>query len=54
LKKQTNNLVEANKHDKQQTMVVEATMLQGHDTLSNGETQIPSIIYDEINLGVMI
>ncbi len=50
----TNNLVEANRHDKQQTMVVAATMLQGHDTLSNGETQIPSIIYDEINLGVMI
>jgi hypothetical protein len=54
LKKQINNYVETNKHDKQQTMVVEATMLQGHDTLSNGETQIPSIIYDEINLGVMI
>jgi len=54
LKKQTNNYVEANKHDKQQTMVIEATMLQGHDTLRNGETQIPSIIYDEINLGAMI
>ncbi len=45
--------VEANKHDKQQTMVLEATMSQGHDTLSNGQTQVPSIIYDEINLGVM-
>jgi glutaredoxin len=54
LKKQTNNYIEANKHDKQQTIVVEATMLQGHDTLSNGQTQVPSIIYDEINLGVMI
>ncbi|CAM6003663.1 unnamed protein product, partial [Sphagnum balticum] len=50
LEKQTNNCVEANKHDKQQTMVVEATMLQGHDTPSNGQTQVPSIIYDEINL----
>lgn len=54
LEKQTNNYVEVNKHDKQQTMVVEATMLQGHDTLSNGQTQVPSIIYDEINLGEMI
>jgi glutaredoxin len=54
LEKQTNNCVKANKHDKQQTMVVEATMLQGHDTPSNGQTQVPSIIYDEINLGVMI
>jgi glutaredoxin len=54
LKKQTNNDIEANKHDKQQTMVIEATMSQGHDTLSNGQTQVPSIIYDEINLGVMI
>jgi glutaredoxin len=54
LEKQTNNCVEANKHDKQQTMVIEATMLQGHDTPSNGQTQVPSIIYDEINLGVMI
>jgi hypothetical protein len=53
LKKQTNNYVEVNKHDKQQTMVIKATMLQGHDTLSNGETQIPSIVYDEINLGLM-
>jgi glutaredoxin len=35
-------------------MVVEATILQGHDTLNNGQTQVPSIIYDEINLGVMI
>ncbi|KAH8964679.1 hypothetical protein BDL97_04G079500 [Sphagnum fallax] len=50
LEKQTNNCVEANKHDKQQTMVIEATMLQGHDTPSNGQTQVPSIIYDEINL----
>jgi hypothetical protein len=54
LEKQANNYVEANKRDKQQTMVIEATMLQGHDTLSNGPTQVPSIIYDEINLGVMI
>ncbi len=54
LKKQTNNYIEANKHDKHQTIVVEATMLQGHDTLSNEKTQVPSIIYDEINLGVMI
>jgi glutaredoxin len=54
LEKQTNNYVEANKHDEQQSMVVEDTMLQGHDTLSNGHTQVPSIIYDEINLGVMI
>jgi glutaredoxin len=54
LEKQTNNYVAANKHDKQQTMVIEATMLQGHNTLSNGQTQVPSIIYDEINLGVMI
>ncbi len=50
LDKQTNNYVEADKHDKQQTMVLEATMLQGHDTPSNGQTQVPSII----NLGVMI
>ncbi|CAK9874927.1 unnamed protein product [Sphagnum jensenii] len=49
LEKQTNNCIEANKHDKQQTMVVEAKMLQGHDTPSNGQTQVPSIIYDEIN-----
>ncbi len=48
LKKQTNNYIEANKHDKQQTIVIEATMLQGHDTLNNGQTQVPSIIYDEI------
>ncbi len=54
LDKQTNNYVEADKHEKQQTMVLEATMLQGHDTPSNGQTQVPSIIYDEINLGVMI
>jgi len=54
LKRQKNNYIEANKHDKQQTMAVEATMLQGHDTLSNGQTQVPSIIYDKINLGVMI
>jgi glutaredoxin len=54
LKKQTNNYIEANKHDKQQTMVIEATMLQGHDTLNTGQTQVPSIIYDEINLGVMM
>jgi len=52
LKKQTNNYIEANKHDKQQTIVIDVTMLQGHDTLSNGKTQVPSIIYDEINLGV--
>jgi hypothetical protein len=38
----------------QQTMVVEATILQRHDTLSDGQTQVPSIICDEINLGVMI
>ncbi|CAK9223175.1 unnamed protein product, partial [Sphagnum troendelagicum] len=50
LEKQTNNCGEANKHDKQQTMVGEPTMLQGHDTPSNGQTQVPSIIYDEINL----
>jgi glutaredoxin len=54
LKKQTNDYIETNKHDKQQTIVIKATMLQGHDTLSNGKTQVPSIIYDEINLGVMI
>jgi hypothetical protein len=35
LKKQTNNYVEVNKHDKQQTMVVEATMLQGHEQWAN-------------------